>query len=638
MSTINVNSATALTSALAAANGGDAILLAPGNYGKLTSSHKFASEVTIKSADMANPAVFSGLALNGAENLTFDGVKFDYTAITNPNDSTTPFTATKSHHITFRNSVFDGDLVEGSGTSRDGYGTGYGLRAVDCTHLTVADCRFYDFWKTAMFLRVDDLVVVRNEISRSREDSLNFIQVNRVLIEQNHIHTPLVFGSGHPDLIQFWTTNTTAPSTDITIRGNFLNSGAGSMTQSLFMGNEMASSAGEAMYYRNVLVEHNVIHNAHLHGITVGASVGVIVRYNTILHNMDTASGDNVWIPRINNSSLSQDVVVEKNVVPDVWGIVPADLGVIYGNPSHERSVENLFVNGLAGKTATLADLRAVSGGLIEQLGVGAAMTRGEATPVPDPTPIPPPDPDPDPVPDPDPDPVPPPPSGDVAIHLYDAVTDTFVRVIEDGDNIDPALIIGKHINIVALPTVPVAKVVFNLDDGAKVQIESVAPYALWGDSDGNFNSGSLAAGTHTLKVTGKAADGSNVFTTTVEFHVADAPVEPAPDPDPVPDPEPEPEPNMAPVAKDMSYTTMQRTTLTVSASDGVLSGTTDANMDDLSARMLAGPRYGKLLFKTNGSFSYTPRGKFKGVDSFTFRAYDGEVESNLATATITVT
>jgi hypothetical protein len=39
----------------------------------------FTSEVSIVSEDPANPAVFTGMFVKGASNLTFDGIVFDYT-------------------------------------------------------------------------------------------------------------------------------------------------------------------------------------------------------------------------------------------------------------------------------------------------------------------------------------------------------------------------------------------------------------------------------------------------------------------------------------------------------------------------------------------------------------------------------
>ena len=95
-------------------------------------------------------------------------------------------------------------------------------------------------------------------------------------------------------MIQFWTNGTTSPSTNITISENFLDSGNGEWTQSIFMRNEAVDSqgAGTEMFYQNVLIENNVIYNAHTHGITVGEADGLIIRNNTILQNYDLGDGE----------------------------------------------------------------------------------------------------------------------------------------------------------------------------------------------------------------------------------------------------------------------------------------------------------------------------------------------------------
>ena len=46
----------------------------------------------------------------------------------------------------------------------------------------------------------------------------------------------------------------------------------------------------------------------------------------------------------------------------------------------------------------------------------------------------------------------------------------------------------------------------------------------------------------------------------------------------------------------------------------------------------------GTLTLYSNGSFSYTPNLDFNGVDTFTYRANDSIIESNIATVYITVT
>jgi hypothetical protein len=70
-----------------------------------------------------------------------------------------------------------------------------------------------------------------------------------------------------------------------------------------------------------------------------------------------------------------------------------------------------------------------------------------------------------------------------------------------------------------------------------------------------------------------------------------------------------------------------------------VLGNDTDVDGDTLSARLIRAPSNGGInFFLTDGSFRYSPNPGFTGSDSFTYRARDGALNSNLATVTITVT
>jgi CSLREA domain-containing protein len=93
---------------------------------------------------------------------------------------------------------------------------------------------------------------------------------------------------------------------------------------------------------------------------------------------------------------------------------------------------------------------------------------------------------------------------------------------------------------------------------------------------------------------------------------------------------------NVAPVAKDDSYTTNENKPLPVAA-PGVLSNDEDDNDDALTAALVARPANGTLTFNSDGSFTYTPNANFTGTDSFTYKVSDGEADSNVATVTITV-
>jgi hypothetical protein len=92
---------------------------------------------------------------------------------------------------------------------------------------------------------------------------------------------------------------------------------------------------------------------------------------------------------------------------------------------------------------------------------------------------------------------------------------------------------------------------------------------------------------------------------------------------------------NTAPVAQDKSYSTVHDQTF---YGMSVLAGDTDAESDSLTASLVNGVSHGSLTFDPDGSFDYTPVAGYVGSDSFSYRAFDGIVYSNLATVTIEVT
>jgi VCBS repeat-containing protein len=69
----------------------------------------------------------------------------------------------------------------------------------------------------------------------------------------------------------------------------------------------------------------------------------------------------------------------------------------------------------------------------------------------------------------------------------------------------------------------------------------------------------------------------------------------------------------------------------------GVLVNDTDPDTTTLTAALVSGPAHGALTFNPDGSFSYTPEVGFEGADSFTYKANDGQADSNVATVTINV-
>jgi VCBS repeat-containing protein len=97
---------------------------------------------------------------------------------------------------------------------------------------------------------------------------------------------------------------------------------------------------------------------------------------------------------------------------------------------------------------------------------------------------------------------------------------------------------------------------------------------------------------------------------------------------------------NDAPVAVDDGLASVPANhTLDRSAMNGVLSNDSDVETDrkDLTAVLVTDPSNGTVDLHEDGSYSYEPDSGFEGLDSFTYKANDGTLDSNTATVSINV-
>ena len=103
MSDFNVTSSAELTQALASAQSGDTIALAPGVYSNVVVSNlNFAAAVNLVSADSANEAVLTDLSVLQSSGLRFQDLTFAGSA-SNPS---MPFVIANSDHLELENITF----------------------------------------------------------------------------------------------------------------------------------------------------------------------------------------------------------------------------------------------------------------------------------------------------------------------------------------------------------------------------------------------------------------------------------------------------------------------------------------------------------------------------------------------------
>jgi VCBS repeat-containing protein len=92
-----------------------------------------------------------------------------------------------------------------------------------------------------------------------------------------------------------------------------------------------------------------------------------------------------------------------------------------------------------------------------------------------------------------------------------------------------------------------------------------------------------------------------------------------------------------APVAANDRYRTVEDKVLVRHAMQGVLVNDSDADNPILTAMLVTAPSHGTLVLNSDGGFMYTPAVDYSGTDSFTYKASDGKLYSNVATVTLTI-
>lgn len=93
---------------------------------------------------------------------------------------------------------------------------------------------------------------------------------------------------------------------------------------------------------------------------------------------------------------------------------------------------------------------------------------------------------------------------------------------------------------------------------------------------------------------------------------------------------------NDPPIAVDDSYIVNEDTIRNV-PSPGILANDSDPDGNAIIGLLVAGPAHGALILGTNGNFTYQPVSNYTGSDSFTYRAFDGQTNSNIARVSLTI-
>ncbi len=370
-----IHNASELSTAIQNAKGGETFILEGGNYGALKIKKAFKKPVAIRSANPASPACFTELRLNKSGNLTLDGLYFDYTYSNGDKDTTNRFSILNSRGIIIANSVFDGG-------HRSGIGHGRGLRIRDSAKITIQSSIFRSWWKGLTGDSVVDLEIRGNNFHNIRSDGIGLGAIDGLLIEANHMHNfrRPKSNKDHADMIQIMRSSNRR-STDITIRNNILDMGAGDYTQTIWMGGDKKDLSNPMLRHQNVLIENNVIYNAQTHGISVHGIDNLSIRRNSVIRVRRAKTG-NVTVPRINVSG-STYVVIEQNVVGGIIGYNNQKDWVVLNNviiqdqsPSAPGYYDREFIYYATGQANGFHEYGVRPGSEVDRLNAGSSLAK----------------------------------------------------------------------------------------------------------------------------------------------------------------------------------------------------------------------------------------------------------------------
>jgi parallel beta-helix repeat protein len=349
---IIVGDSARLRSALRNASGGETILLRPGNYSGVIRNLAPISSVLIASLDPERPANITTLQLRSVSNLTFQNLSFEFKG--QPAAVQYDLRLADTDNIRFTKSTFRGIARSYAARNAD---RGQYLALVRESRNFVFDGNDVSGYLHGLAVLNSSRISIRdNHFHHLQGDGLRFAQVQHVTIESNLIRE--FYGADysvtHGDYIQFWTTNTTAPSTDITIRGNAFLTGE-FHNQAIFFRDQRGDAGKGEMRFQNVLIEDNVIYNNQYHGITIPRADGVIIRGNTlIIHPKPGKTTSAITVSKSTAVQIYDNVSPRITVAPDNE-IVRFDGNIDYRKKI--RFVERQFVNPMRGAGASLADL-----------------------------------------------------------------------------------------------------------------------------------------------------------------------------------------------------------------------------------------------------------------------------------------
>jgi uncharacterized coiled-coil protein SlyX len=228
---------------------GDRVLFAPADapYVGLTQKNApwkdAANPVVFRSLDPARPACLAPFILGDVEGTVLEDICLDATPISG-NYWAFQFNGVKALRLSRVTVSSRADLATAA----------YGVSVRGGADVTVEGSTFKNLGRGMAIGGVNKVRVLGNTVSDMRSDGFDFAAVTDVKILDNRLRNFFPVSTDHPDAIQFFTSGTTTPSTDIEIARNLIEIGEGKGTQGIFLRDQVGT-----LPYERVTIRDNLI-------------------------------------------------------------------------------------------------------------------------------------------------------------------------------------------------------------------------------------------------------------------------------------------------------------------------------------------------------------------------------------------
>jgi Ca2+-binding RTX toxin-like protein len=306
VSTITVNNTAGLQSAINAAQSGDVIKLAAGDYAwfKIESKNFAGSGITITSADVTHEAKLSGFLVNNSQGVNFQALELVVSPTTE-----NPFQVVSSSNVTLNHLNVHGTL---DGNPQN---DAAGMVIRGSKDVTVSNSEFQQLRTGVTHLDSNGVTVTGNEFHDIRTDAVRGGGTSHITVSNNYFTDFYPVSGDHGDAIQFWTSGTSASATDITVTGNVIVRGHGNSMQGVFMRDESG-----VLPYQNVTITDNLVVGAMNNGIMVAGGQHVTISNNTVAALPDQKS--TITVQRVDDVALLNNKASIISATNSVTGLV----------------------------------------------------------------------------------------------------------------------------------------------------------------------------------------------------------------------------------------------------------------------------------------------------------------------------